>query len=67
MQESQLSEEAGQQYASAYDTHCTAKDIHNALSKIKIVSACWRSGKPVNIGSYRFGVLLGSKALLREP
>jgi hypothetical protein len=31
MRESSLSEEAGQQYATAYDTHYTTKDIHKAF------------------------------------
>ena len=31
MRESKLSAEAGQQYASAYDTHYMTKDIHKAL------------------------------------
>jgi hypothetical protein len=32
MRESRLSEEAGQQYATAYDTHYTTKDIHKAFT-----------------------------------
>jgi hypothetical protein len=32
MRESRLSEEAGQQYATAYDTHYTTKDIHRAFT-----------------------------------
>ena len=31
MRESKLSAEAGQQYASAYETHYTTKDIHKAF------------------------------------
>jgi hypothetical protein len=32
MVENRLSEEAGQQYATAYDTHYTTKDIHKAFT-----------------------------------
>ena len=32
MRESRLSEEAGQQYVSAYETHYTTKDIHKAFT-----------------------------------
>jgi hypothetical protein len=32
MRESRLSSEAGQRYASAYDTHYTAKDLHKAFT-----------------------------------
>jgi hypothetical protein len=32
MKESRLSEEAGQQYATAYDTHYKTKDIHKAFT-----------------------------------
>jgi hypothetical protein len=32
MSESRLSEEAGQQYAPAYDTHYTTKDNHKAFT-----------------------------------
>lgn len=32
MKESRLSEEAGQQYATAYDMHYTTKDIHKAFT-----------------------------------
>ena len=32
MRESSLSTEAGRQYASAYDAHCTTKDIHKVFT-----------------------------------